>query len=460
MTYDLVIRSLRVVTGTVERPAAVAVRSGKIVRIAGYDERLPAHVDEDIGERALLPGLVDSHVHVNEPGRTDWEGFPAATAAATAGGVTAIIDMPLNSRPPTLTTAALAEKRLAAAGACHVDVGFWAGIVPSNLGRLRELHDAGVFGFKCFTCCSGAPEFPSLSSSQLRSAFAEVASFGGLVLVHAEDEAALSEPQGGGYVAFLASRPISAETQAVQRVVTEAAKTGVRAHIVHLSAAGCLPILAAQHPAPPHRPMVTAETCPHYLTFADTDIREAGVGDAARPPVAPATWFKCCPPIREAPHREALWKGLADGVISCVVSDHSPCAPELKQGDFATAWGGISSLQLSLPAVWTAARARGHRLVDVVSWMAAGPAALAGLPGKGRIAEGFDADLVSFADEERFVVTPDRLRHRHPVTPYLGRDLTGVVHATWLRGNRVYSGPAGSASPAAEGAGRLLSRAD
>jgi allantoinase len=414
---DLLIRSRRAVLPDGERPAAVSVRGGRITAVSSYTAGVPAAASVDLGDVALLPGLVDTHVHVNEPGRTEWEGFTTATRAAAAGGVTTLLDMPLNALPPTVDPAALAAKRAAAEGACAVDVGFWGGAVPGNLASLRPLHDLGVFGFKCFTSDSGVPEFPPLSGTEMRAAFREIAAFGGLVIVHAEDPARLSPPQGGGYAEFLASRPPSAERLAVERVVRLVEETGVRAHILHLSAADCLDVLAkARADGLP----VTAETCPHYLALSAEE--------------ADGTAFKCCPPIRDAANRELLWQALADGVISCVVTDHSPCTPELKRGDFATAWGGISSLQLGLPIVWTAARERGHGLHSVVRWMSEAPAALAAVPGKGGIAPGNDADLVAFAPDETFTVDPAALHHRHPVTPYAGRTLTGAVRTTWLRG--------------------------
>ncbi|WP_242901261.1 allantoinase AllB [Actinomadura terrae] len=428
MNHDLVIRSRRVVLPDGERPAAVAVRDGRVAAIASYDAPLPASAETRLGDTALLPGLVDTHVHINEPGRTEWEGFATATRAAASGGVTTLIDMPLNSLPPTVTPSALALKRAAADGALFVDVGFWGGAVPGNGIYLRALHDAGVFGFKCFTSDSGVPEFPPLSAARMREAFQEIASFGGLVVVHAEDPADLTAPSSGAYGDFLASRPASAERRAVERVIALAAETGARAHILHLSAADCLgPLARARADGLP----VTAETCPHYLTLCADDV-----------PGPSATSYKCCPPIRDTANRDALWQGLDTGVISCVVTDHSPCTPELKRGDFATAWGGVSSLQLGLPAVWTEARRRGHSLTSVVRWMAEAPAALASLP-KGRIAVGRDADLVAFDPDADFTVDAASLHHRHPVTPYEGRTLSGVVQATWLRGTRVGAAPTG-----------------
>ncbi|XVQ12972.1 allantoinase AllB [Spirillospora sp. CA-255316] len=439
--HDLVIRSSRVVLPGGERPAAVAVDGGRITAITGLDARHSARhgarlrgaTEIDLGAVALLPGLVDTHVHINEPGRTEWEGFATATRAAAAGGVTTLVDMPLNSLPPTTTPGALEAKRDAARGRVHVDVGFWGGAVPDNVpSALRPLHEGGVFGFKCFTSDSGVPEFPPLPYEGMRKAFAEIAAFGGLVIVHAEDPAALSEPGDGGYPAFLASRPPAAERRAVERVIGLVEETGARAHILHLSSAACLePLAEAQGRGLP----VTAETCPHYLTLAAEDVPAPGsVAYSAAYPAA----YKCCPPIRDAANREELWRGLESGVISCVVTDHSPCTPELKKGDFATAWGGVSSLQLGLSAVWTAASARGHGLGAVARWMAEGPAALAGLDGrKGRIEVGADADLVAFDADETFVVDPAGLRHRHPVTPYEGLALTGAVRTAWLRGQVV-----------------------
>jgi allantoinase len=381
----------------------------------------------------LLPGLVDSHVHVNEPGRTEWEGFASATRAAIAGGVTTIVDMPLNSIPATTTVDALHVKREAAKGQVAADVAFWGGAVPGNLDQLRPLHEAGVVGFKCFLLDSGVPEFPPLDDDGLRAALAELAPFDGLLIAHAEDAdviAAAPEPSGPSYAGFLASRPGAAERSAISRLVAAARDTGARAHVVHLATADALPILRA---AKADGVRITVETCPHYLTFAAEEVPHG------------ATSFKCCPPIRETEHREALWRALADGEVDMVVSDHSPCTPELKRlddGDFGAAWGGIASLQVALPVVWSGARARGLGLDAVVRWMAEAPARLAGLPTKGAIAVGKDADLVAFAPEERWTVGD--LEHRNPVTPYAGRELHGVVRRTWLRGELADGSPIGN----------------
>ncbi|MFH8982362.1 allantoinase AllB [Streptomyces varsoviensis] len=451
---ELLLRSTRVVTPDGTRPAAVAVAGGRITGLLPYDAAAPPRArTEELGDTALLPGLVDTHVHVNDPGRSEWEGFATATRAAAAGGVTTLIDMPLNSLPPTTTPHHLHVKQRAAAGAVHVDVGFWGGAIPANAGALRPLHDAGVFGFKCFLSPSGVEEFPELDRHQLAAAMAEVAGLGGLLIVHAEAPDHLDRAPrrtGRRYADFLASRPRAAENDAVTTLIALAARLGARVHVLHLSSGDALPLIAEARRAGVR---LTAETCPHFLTLAAEEVPDG------------ATEFKCCPPIRERANQDALWAGLADGTIDCVVSDHSPCTPDLKHpetGDFATAWGGISSLQLGLPAVWTAARRRGHTLDDVARWMSTAPARLAGLAGKGAIEAGRDADLVALAPEDTFTVDPAALHHRHPITAYAGRTLHGVVRATWLRGHKIADGGAttGAVAPLAlpPPTGRLLER--
>jgi allantoinase len=429
VTYDLVVRSRRAVLPGGTRAAAVAVSGSSIAAIEDYGTRLEAAREIDLGDLALLPGLVDTHVHVNEPGRTEWEGFATATRAAAAGGVTTICDMPLNSVPPTTSVAALEEKRAAAAGKCWVDVAFWGGAVPGNEAALVPLHEAGVVGFKCFLLDSGAPEFPPLDAAGLRTALGTLAAVDALLIVHAENAEEIKPLAATrDFGSFVDSRPRVSERRAIEKVISASAATGGRAHIVHLSAADCVAMISGAKAAGVR---LTVETCPHYLYFAAEQVPEG------------ATEFKSCPPIRDGYNREALWRGLEGGVIDCVVSDHSPCAPELKlaeSGDFAGAWGGIASLQLGLSAVWTVARGRGRTLDDVARWMASAPAALAGLPAKGRLTVGADADMTAFDPDETWVVDPARLYHRHPVTPYAGRTLTGRVSQTWLRGTALLEG--------------------
>jgi allantoinase len=382
-------------------------------------------------DEVLLPGLVDTHVHVNEPGRTEWEGFSSATRAAAAGGVTTLIDMPLNSIPPTTTPENLELKRHAAQGQAAVDVGFWAGAVPDNLGSLRALHDAGVFGFKAFLAPSGVDEFGHLDAAQLDAALAELAEFDGLLLVHAEDPDVLDAHENAGgpdYDAYVASRPDDAEVVAISRVIEGVRRTGTRAHILHLSSAAALPELrAARASGLP----ITVETCPHYLSLIAEEVPDGG------------TQFKCAPPIRGAENRDALWQALADGDIDFVVSDHSPSTADLKfagSGDFARAWGGIAGVQLGLSVVWTEAASRGVALHDVVRWMSTSPALFAGLGQKGLLEVGRDADLVVFAPDETFTVHADQLLHKNPVTAYDGATLRGVVRRTFLRGSTPGSG--------------------
>ncbi|MFJ6926143.1 allantoinase AllB [Streptomyces nigra] len=440
---ELVLRSTRVITPEGTRPASVAVAAGKITAVLPYGAGVPSGARlEDLGDDVLLPGLVDTHVHVNDPGRTEWEGFWTATRAAAAGGITTLVDMPLNSLPPTTTVDHLRVKRKTAADKAHVDVGFWGGALPGNTGDLRPLHEAGVFGFKAFLSPSGVDEFPHLEQGQLARSLAEIASFGGLLIVHAEDPHHLdAAPQRGGprYADFLASRPRDAEDTAIARLIDQARRLDARVHVLHLSSADALPLIAQ---ARRDGVRITVETCPHYLTLTAEEVPDG------------ASEFKCCPPIREAANQDLLWQALADGTVDCVVTDHSPSTADLKTDDFATAWGGISGLQLSLAAVWTEARRRGHGLEDVVRWMSTRTAELVGLGQKGAIEAGRDADFAVLAPDAAFTVDPAALQHRNRVTAYAGRTLHGVVRSTWLRGERIYSdgeftGPKG----------RLLTRA-
>ncbi len=429
---DLVILSTRVVTPEGTAPAAVAISDGVITAIHGHGAASDAARRLDVGDAVVLPGVVDTHVHVNEPGRTEWEGFETATRAAAAGGVTTIVDMPLNSIPVTTTTPALELKARAAAGHATVDYAFWGGVVPGNTDQLAPLARAGVRGFKCFLVPSGIDEFPPVGEMQLRPAMTRLAGLGLPLLVHAElpgPIARAAASRGGDprrYGSYLASRPRAAELEAVDLMLGLCRETGCRVHIVHVSAADTLDRL---HSARRAGLPVTAETCPHYLTFAAEEILDG------------ATAWKCAPPIRERSNRERLWEGLAEGTLDLVASDHSPAPPALKcldTGDFVRAWGGVASLELGLAATWTGARDRGRDVGDLARWCAEQPAGLAGLPRKGRIAPGCDADVIVFDPDARFSVEPQRLHQRHPVTPYAGMILHGVVRQTFVRGMCVY----------------------
>lgn len=447
---DLVLRGRRVVAQGEMRPAAVHVRRGVIAAVADFDD-VPADAEiVDVGGAVLMPGLVDTHVHVNDPGRAEWEGWDTATRAAAAGGVTTLVEMPLNAVPPTTTVVGLAAKIAATHGRLHVDVGLWGGVVPDNLEELEPLWAAGVLGFKCFLCPSGVDEFPHVAEADLRAAMLVLRSLGAPLLAHAE----LPEPlaraalavaglDARSYAVYLASRPRQAEREAIELLIRLCRETGARIHVVHLSDADSLPPLREARAA---GLPVTVETCPHYLHFAAEEIRDG------------ATHHKCAPPIRERENRERLWDALGAGDIDLVVTDHSPCPPEMKgldEGDFLRAWGGIASLQLTLPVVWKGARERGYTPVDVARWMCEAPARLAGLQArKGVIAPGRDADFVVWDPDTEFVVRPGALHHRHPLTPYAGAALPGVVAATYLRGRKVYDRGRFPAGPA----GRLLTR--
>jgi allantoinase len=428
---DFILASERVVTPDGVRAAAVAVRDGRIAAVGAHDDR-PAGVPiVDVGDRVLMPGVVDTHVHINEPGRTDWEGFETGTRAAAAGGVTTIVDMPLSSIPATTTVEGLDAKAAAARGRCHVDVGFWGGVVPGNTGSLGPLASRGVLGFKCFMTPSGVDEFGHVSEADLRAAAPIVADLGLPLLAHAEWPALLVDVESSAdprhHATWLATRPPESERAAIALLIELAREHRVYVHVVHLAAAGALDALrAARGEGLP----VTVETCPHYLTFCADDIADG------------ATAFKCAPPIRGRENREALWDALGRGGIDLVATDHSPAPASLKgieDGDFIRAWGGIASLQLGLPVVWTGAASRGYTLEHVARWLAAAPAKLAGLTArKGAIEAGRDADFVVFDPDAAFTVDAARLLHRHPITPYDGMRLRGVVEQTILRGDTVY----------------------
>ena len=446
----MVVRSKRIVLPEGVRPATLHIEGGRIARIGAFEEA----ADFDADDLVVSPGIVDTHVHVNEPGRTDWEGFDTATRAAAAGGVTTIVDMPLNSVPATTTVAALEAKREASRGQCHVDVGFWGGVVPGNAPHLNGLIDAGVRGFKCFLVPSGVDEFPAVDERDLREALPIIARRRVPLLVHAEspvfiggghagpplravaaDTAQLIEadPRVGAtlYATYLATRPSEAEVEAIRLIVRLAQEFDARVHIVHVASAEAAAEVAR---AKADGVAVTAETCPHYLSFAAEEVPDG------------ATEFKCAPPIREARHRHALWNALASGTLDLVATDHSPAPPALKRpGDFMRAWGGIASLELSLAAVWASAREVSTPsklrvdLCSVADWMSGAPARLAGLDDrKGRIALGCDADFAVWDPDAEWTIDPLRLQQRHKLTPYAGRRLRGLVLTTFVRGTRVW----------------------
>jgi allantoinase len=452
MLPDLLLTSRRVVTPEGVRPATVHVLNGKIERVGPIDDAPSGVPMIDCGDSVLMPGIVDTHVHVNQPGRTEWEGFATATRAAAAGGVTTLVDMPLNSIPATTSREGLRAKLEAAQEGLRVDVGFWGGVVPGNTDELAGLLADGVRGFKCFLVPSGVDEFANVGEADLRAAMPELARHGAVLLVHAELPRPIVAASGvweegspAEYGRYLRSRPDAAEVEAVELLIRLCRETGCRVHIVHVSSAESLPFLRR---AREEGLRVTAETCPHYLTFAAEEIPDGAVA------------FKCAPPIRSRENRERLWDALREGVIDLVATDHSPCPPAIKKieaGDFREAWGGISSLQLALPAVWTGARERGFTIADLARWMCAAPARLAGLEGrKGAIAPGHDADLVIWDPEASFEVDAERLHHRHKLTPYVGRTLYGAVRRTLLRGETIYDDGQFPGSPS----GRLLKKGE
>jgi allantoinase len=425
----LLIRSERVVLPDGVRPAAVQVRDGRIVDVSARTERVAGARELDAGDLVVMPGVVDTHVHVNEPGRAEWEGFAHATRAAAAGGVTTVVDMPLNSVPPTTTIAGWNAKRRAAAGQCHVDVGLWGGIVPGNLDDIEPLASAGALGFKCFLSPSGVAEFAHVGEDDLRAALPILARLGLPLLAHAELPAFLRTPTGAPrrHSTWLHSRPAEAEHGAIHLLVRLAREYGAHVHVVHLASGDGLPTLASARAAGVN---VTVETCPHYLTFAAEEIPDG------------ATAFKCAPPIRARHHRERLWQALKAGEIDLVATDHSPAPPTLKHlddGDFVRAWGGIASLQLGLSAVWTGAAARDVPVERLARWLCDGPARLAGLQSrKGRIAAGLDADIAIWDPDAEITVGSEPLHHRHPLTPYAGLTLRGRVRTTIVRGEIVF----------------------
>src|ERR1700752_2708492 len=427
---ELIIRGKRVVVPEAIAPRSVHIREERIVFVGDYDDVVEGCEGIEAGEDSIvMPGLVDTHVHINAPGRSDWEGFRSATLAAAAGGVTTLVDMPLNSIPPTTTLANFETKLAAARNDCSVDVGFWGGVVPGNKNELARMFAAGVVGFKCFLVPSGVDEFPHVTEHDLRVAMPELSRLGAMLIVHAELPGPMKITEGIDYEAFLHSRPRAAEDEAIEMMIRLSREFDTRVHIVHLSSSDALPLLREAQTA---GVKITAEACPHYLHFAGETIPER------------ATEFKCCPPIRESENREKLWQGLADGTIAMIVSDHSPCPASMKvreTGDFMAAWGGIASLQLRLPVTWTEAQRRRFSLRDLTNWLCTNPARQVSLESrKGSIAAGCDADIIIWNPDRQFVVDGAHLEHRHKLTPYHAESLSGVVEKTFLRGRKIYDG--------------------
>ena len=425
---DFAIASQRVLTLEGEKPAAILIKGEKILDVVSI-ENIPENCPtEDMGNNVIMPGLVDAHVHINEPGRTDWEGFETATKAAAAGGITTIVDMPLNCIPVTTTVDALNQKIIATKDQLWIDCGFYGGLIPDNIQDLESLADAGVLGFKAFLSPSGIDEFPNISEKHLREALHILAKKGIPVLVHAElENGATSSEENKTYKYFQESRPKSWENNAIKLLIQLCREFNVHIHIVHLSSADILPEIAqTRKDGFP----LTVETCPHYLHFSSERISD---GD---------TRFKCAPPIWNGENRENLWAGLEEGIINFITSDHSPCTPELKNleaGNFEKAWGGISSIQFALPVIWTECKQRGYSLEQLINWMSKQPAKFVGMDDlKGQISPGFDADLVCWNPDKKYIIKKEAIHHKNKLTPYEGESLYGVVNATFLRGQKVY----------------------
>jgi len=422
--------SPQIVTPHAIRPGAILVDAGRIVAI-GNESEIPPHYRRIACPGALLPGLVDSHIHINEPGRTEWEGFASATRAAAAGGYTTLIDMPLNCLPATTTVAALEAKRAAAHGQCLVDWAAWGGVSDRNTAEIEPLARAGVRGFKCFLAEPGIDGFSRVDEPELRAAAPHLARTGLPLLVHAELPEFLAPADRAAdprrYSTWLHARPDAAEVEAIRLMIRLCREYGFRLHIVHLATAQALPdIRRARSEGLP----LTVETCPHYLHFAAEEIPDG------------STLHKCAPPLRSAANREQMWEAVRTGLIDLIATDHSPCPPEMKHrdtGNFLTAWGGIASVSAALPAVWTGLRARGLTLSDLVRLLSQQPAQLAGLAGrKGALAPGHDADFVVFQPDRERTISAEQIHTRHAISPYVGATLFGTVTATYLRGEPVF----------------------
>lgn len=437
--FDLAIKGSRIITPDGIQPAVVLIKDGIIADVVNVIPGDNVKKIIDIHDHVLMPGITDPHVHINEPGRTDWEGFTTATRAALASGITTLVDMPLNAHPVTTTVAAL-EQKIKSAN-LFTNCGYWGGVVPGNVGELEPLIKKGVLGFKAFLTHSGIDDFPNVTADDLCQAMPIIAKYGLPLLVHCELTTPVQASVAGTYSAYLASRPAVWEENAIALMIRLCERYRCRVHIVHLSAASALPqIIRAKADGLP----LTVETAQHYLYFNAERIPDGNMA------------FKCAPPIRGKENNELLWQALKSGIIDMVATDHSPSPANMKQGDYLASWGGISSLQLALPALWTAAKKRQVSLTQIAQWLCTAPTRLAGTHTyKGKIAKGYDADLVVWNPEQSFTVIPENLQHKHPITPYANETLDGVVLQTYLKGVKVYEEGVYTAPPQGENILRL-----
>jgi allantoinase len=433
MKIDFGIKSKNILTPQGIIDGIILISNGKISDIISSKNDSCDFPIEDANESIVMPGIIDPHVHINEPGRTDWEGFDTATKAAAAGGITTLIEMPLNSSPVTTTKNNFQIKLNSAKNKLHVNCGFWGGIVPGNLNELEELLESGVFGFKAFLTHSGIEDFPNTHAGHLRKALKTLKKYNKPFLVHCEldtvhDDLKFLEQNPKNYSAYLKSRPKSWEDNAIKLMIDLCRETGALVHIVHLSSAKSIEQIQK---AKQEGLSLTVETAPHYLFFNAEEIPDG------------ATEYKCAPPIREKENNEKLWNALLDGTIDFIATDHSPAPPSMKEiesGNFKKAWGGIAGLQFSLPVVWTKMKEKNIPVEKSLKWMCENPVKLCQLnSSKGKIEKGFDADIVVWNPDEKFTVEEKDIQHRHKITPYLNRELFGVVEQTYIGGKKIFN---------------------
>jgi allantoinase len=430
MHFDCIIKARSILTSHGFREGIILVKNGVVADILPYVDYSFEDTVTDAGDDVVMPGIIDPHVHINEPGRTEWEGFDTATRAAAAGGITTLIDMPLNSAPCTTSAQHLEIKKQSAKNQLHVNCGFWGGVIPGNEKQQEEMLKNGVFGFKAFLTHSGIDDFPKSGLKELLHALEILKKYNRPLLAHCELEETFYtddlKAYPKSYKAYLQSRPDEWEVNAVRMLIDLCREKKSKAHIVHLSSAKSLQFI---RDAKTEGLPLTVETAPHYIYFNAEEIKDGH------------TEYKCAPPIRTAANNNELWNGLRNGLIDFIATDHSPAPPEMKEiqsGDFSKAWGGIASLQFSLPAVWTAMRKRNIALKHIIHWMCDKPAAFLNLTGKGKIEKGADADFVIWNPEEKFIVNAKMIQHKHKVTPYLNNELYGVVKQTYLKGRKVF----------------------